>query len=203
MVFVSVAATNIGTFMEVENYLDAGNLASAPFLNNTITPTNNEEVNLQTVYDVYINTWAVDTFYFDSTQFAMLDSIAYQKPITGGDAVYKARVMLGLMIDDFVDMDDAERLMRKNDSTSLTDNRFKLYPNPNNGMMELDYSLQVGDKGIIMIYDLTGRFVSDYILPNGNGTLSIDESKVNDGIYFYHIFVNGKIVLRDKLVIIK
>lgn len=201
----SVSATNIGSFVEVENYLDAGNLASAPFVNDAIVPTNTEETNLQIVYDVYIHTWAVDTFDLDSTQTALLDSIAYQSPVTGGDAVLKARVMLGLIIDDFDDDGDTDgdRIRRNIQTSDTLINSFNLYPNPNDGTMELDYNLEENKSCSLEIYSITGQPISKFNLRQGQNTLKINETKLSNGIYFYCIFVNDRIVKRDKLVILK
>jgi hypothetical protein len=83
------------------------------------------------------------------------------------------------------------------------DNRFKLYPNPNNGMMELDYSLEENKTGKLEIYSITGQPISIFNLRQGKNTLQINEVELSNGIYFYCIFVNDNIVKRDKLVILK
>ena len=40
----------------------------------------------------------------------------------------------------------------------------QVYPNPNDGNMMLDYSLNSTDKGEIMIYDIAGRLIYKYEL---------------------------------------
>ncbi len=80
---------------------------------------------------------------------------------------------------------------------------FKLSPNPNSGQMQFKYSLSENEIGMMKIYDLLGKEISSYNLIQGNTTLSINEEKLNSGIYFYKVIVNDRIVKSDKLVIVK
>lgn len=84
-----------------------------------------------------------------------------------------------------------------------TNTVFKLYPNPNNGKMLLDYTLNANEKGEIQIYDISGKLVSRYELENTKNQLTIDSEKLTNGVYVYHIIVNKNIVKSDKLIIIK
>lgn len=79
---------------------------------------------------------------------------------------------------------------------------FDLYPNPNNGNMVLKYSLKSSDKAEMRIYDITGKLINKLLLNTSTNQMIINEDLLN-GIYFYQIIVNDKIVKSDKLVIIK
>jgi hypothetical protein len=81
--------------------------------------------------------------------------------------------------------------------------KIKLYPNPNNGNMQLDYSLNEGEAGILKIMDVTGKLVASYVLENSKTNIAISEAALQNGVYFYQIIVNGEVVNSDKLVIIK
>lgn len=89
------------------------------------------------------------------------------------------------------------------ENIAISNYQFQVYPNPNNGKMILDYSLNSNDKGEIVIYDVTGKLITSYSLDNKINQLIIDNEQLNNGVYFYHIEVNNKIVKSDKLVIIK
>lgn len=81
---------------------------------------------------------------------------------------------------------------------------FNIFPNPGNGNMQLDYSLNATDKGDITIYDIAGKLIYKYELDASANQIIISHNKgFNNGIYFYRIEVNGKIVISDKLIIIK
>ncbi|MGZ5548869.1 MAG: T9SS type A sorting domain-containing protein, partial [Nitrososphaeraceae archaeon] len=80
---------------------------------------------------------------------------------------------------------------------------FKLYPNPNNGSMKFDYQLSDDQNGTIVIYDVSGRKISQYVLEHSKTTMNITEDGLQNGIYFYEVIVNDKIVSTNKIVIIK
>ena len=79
----------------------------------------------------------------------------------------------------------------------------KLYPNPNNGEMQLSYQLADKDNGYITIYDLLGQKINTYKLINGATILNISEGQLIEGMYYYQVFVNGNKVYSDKIIIIK
>lgn len=79
----------------------------------------------------------------------------------------------------------------------------KLYPNPNNGSMSFAYNLAEGQKGVLTIYDATGRVIGNFMLEAGENVMQINEEGLNNGLYFYQYSVNGKTILSDKLIIIK
>ena len=78
-----------------------------------------------------------------------------------------------------------------------------LYPNPNNGRMLLNYSLKPNDKATLFIYDIAGKWISTYPLNSSVTQMSINDELLNNGIYFYQIRVNGRMIQSNKLVIIK
>jgi len=80
---------------------------------------------------------------------------------------------------------------------------FNLIPNPNNGTMQLNYSLDNNESGLLKLYDIVGKEISEYRLVQGNTTLNINEEKLNNGLYIYKVIVNDRIVKSDKLVIVK
>jgi len=79
----------------------------------------------------------------------------------------------------------------------------KIYPNPNNGSMQFDYSLDAGQKGSLQIFDLTGKMISQYELSESSKSLLISEESLSTGVYLYRYFINGEMKSSDKLVIIK
>ncbi|MGQ0829105.1 MAG: T9SS type A sorting domain-containing protein [Bacteroidota bacterium] len=81
--------------------------------------------------------------------------------------------------------------------------KIKLYPNPNDGNIFLEYELKNNKKGNFIIYDVTGRKVSNYILQEGKNTMQVNEEILQNGIYYYSVTVESDIVKSDKLIIIK
>lgn len=84
----------------------------------------------------------------------------------------------------------------------VTNINMLLFPNPNNGTMQINYDLQKNSKGIFTIYDILGKKEVEYELQSETKTLYIDEP-LKSGIYFYKIIVDDKIIATDKIVIIQ
>jgi hypothetical protein len=141
-------------------------------------------------------------FSFSSSDSATLNNIAIQQPLTGGDAVYSARVMLGLDLDD----GGASRIsVFKPTEQKRSDGNFfsKIYPNPNNGSMQLDYQINDSKKTELILLDIMGNVISKYTLNQKIGTLRMSENALKNGVYFYEIKIEGEIIQSDKIIIIK
>ena len=91
----------------------------------------------------------------------------------------------------------------ENGVSSIDTAKFIIYPNPNDGNMMLDYSLNAIDKGEIAIYDIAGKLIYKYDLDVSASQIIISHKGFNNGIYFYRITVNGNTVQSNKLIIIK
>lgn len=144
-----------------------------------------------------------------------LVSIAVQCPITGGQGVFDARVLLSFVNNSVVDFDDncpgqsGAKLAENNvpltphSITATNSRKIKLYPNPNDGNMILEYHLEEGEKGGLLLFDLTGRLWRKYDAVNANNTLIIKENELPNGIYFYELRINGNLVSKEKVIVIK
>ncbi|MCW3101835.1 MAG: type sorting protein [Bacteroidetes bacterium] len=79
-----------------------------------------------------------------------------------------------------------------------------IYPNPNDGTMNLIYSLDGASKGEIVLYDLTGKLIVKYNLQAGkNNQLLIQDKQLNNGVYFYKVIVDNEVKASDKIIIVK
>ncbi len=188
------------------------NSSEASVINNTISPRCTIENNQQTVNYIYLNklSYEADTtngigaiYNYDSTETITLQNIAYQNPITGGDAVYMARVMLFIDVDD--DGSGKMHTTHNNNNNQLVEKKpeFNLYPNPNNGNMTLEYLIEGKESGLITIYDVSGRLVKQQTLNPENQIAIITAEELSAGAYYYIITIAESKVKSDKLIIIK
>ncbi len=202
--FDSISNENLGKMMNVRYLASAdSNLAMATVLNNSVVPSNKYESNSQIVQSIYLDTWAINIYTFDSLQQTALYDIANQNPIDGGIGVYDARVMLGIDLNDTVASTDSGQRKAIHPSIISTNSKFKLYPNPNNGNMQLDYTLDQNQSAQMNIYNLMGKIVNYYELKPGHNIMQINEQSLENGVYFYHIYSNNNVIYSSKLVIIK
>lgn len=103
---------------------------------------------------------------------------------------------------------DAESEKKLNASvTSIANNalanRFKIYPNPNNGNMNIEYKIPEMEQGLFEVFDMTNKKIAGYILKGNENTITISNSDFANGVYYYQVISNGKIITKDKLIIIK
>jgi len=81
--------------------------------------------------------------------------------------------------------------------------KVKVYPNPSNGNMTLEYSLKDNESGMFNLYNITGTLISSHPLQKNSQQLFINNDELEAGIYLYDVSINNKKVKTDKIVIIK
>ena len=79
----------------------------------------------------------------------------------------------------------------------------KLYPNPSNGNMVLEYNIGEHQNGVLTIFDVTGKLIDSNSFNGSANNSTINASQLDAGIYFYEINIDGNKIKTDKLVIIK
>ncbi len=80
---------------------------------------------------------------------------------------------------------------------------FQNYPNPTNGMTTVKYELENGAQVSFEMIDVTGKKVLSSTEGNktaGVHTIDINTDKLNAGIYFYSIIVDGAIITKKMTI---
>ncbi len=75
------------------------------------------------------------------------------------------------------------------------------YPNPGNNLVAIDYSFPNTKNASIVIYNLLGTPVEKMDVSGKTGTLKVNTSTYNEGIYFYSLLINSKVISTRKLII--
>ncbi len=78
-----------------------------------------------------------------------------------------------------------------------------IYPNPANNTLMIGYNLSEFKKVTFEIYDVQGKCISLYNLNSDARKFDIDNLNLQNGIYFYIIKGDEKILMNKKLVVIK
>lgn len=201
---------NIGQFEKVNTYiLDTtfADTAAAYTTNNNIISTNTPEDNQKAVNAIYINQVAyeqdttlevLNEYEYSPGDSAILNDIAYQNPIHGGEAVVQARALLKLDIYDDMDFND-----KKLPSSEKGYPSFAVFPNPNDGNMIVNYTAKEGDELYFIIYDIAGKLVKKQKLNANANEANISALELKSGTYFYSIKKDDKDLKNGKIVIVK
>ncbi len=79
-----------------------------------------------------------------------------------------------------------------------------VYPNPISSTAFVKYDLKgISTAASIKIYNALGSFVKEIKIENQEGKALIDVTDLNQGVYFYTLFVNSKKVTTRKLIVSK
>ncbi len=196
----SISKTNIGKFYQIGKYINAQDYAGASDLNNSITDQNTIEYNRKTVFNIYLNKVVNNEFLGEEDSLALVD-IAYQSPLTGGDAVISARVILGID----PDVENENRMkstFTKPNPPIHTYSTIRVFPNPANDKLYIVFDNTNEGMATVEMFDLTGKLVYQTTI---NATIKLQTININDikkGIYSLRISTNNNIY-NQKIVIIK
>ena len=128
-----------------------------------------------------------------------MNKIALQSPILGGDAVYSARVMLGITPPSA----NAAKRMNQNATTAIN-SVGSIYPNPAKDIAYLDYFLTEGQTAYLYFYNTMGTPVKSFTLNSQSNRFEFSTKDFKTGLYFYRIVLsNNQLLESNKLIIIK
>ncbi len=118
----------------------------------------------------------------------------------GGDAVYTARVMLNI---DPMDIGVDYTKPPQNKPQIAKENPVRVFPNPATNQINIQFTDIINNDAVIEIYGSMGNQVLSECMLAGNYIKFVDVSKLNAGLYYYSILLNGNKVSSGKLTIIK
>lgn len=78
----------------------------------------------------------------------------------------------------------------------LNDAELQISPNPSNGIFNLQINNPIYNNISAVVYDVSGRAVQTYQVPQFNGSMNIDLSRLEKGTYILLIETNGERVAR-------
>jgi len=74
-------------------------------------------------------------------------------------------------------------------------------PNPFSNQATISYTLPNDAKANIAIFDMTGKFIREYNLPNQKGELVINSNDIGKGMFIYSLVSGGKIMETKKMIV--
>lgn len=203
-------ADNTGTAIDNVDALRMSNKADAEFDNTLITATVLIEENEKTVNEIYLATVGSDASEFAPEQIDLLRQIAWQCPMAGGNAVFRARALLALVegyryyndreICNFAGIAIRQAAENKgNVNTMLA----TVHPNPTSNAATLAYYLPDQAEGEFKLTTTAGQELFTVKLQGGKQAYKFSTANYVPGIYYYELSNNGNRVAYGKLVIIR
>jgi hypothetical protein len=182
-------------------YLDSMGVEAAAIYNAAIITENDADEARKKVDEIHLRSWAQGLAEFTTADSAYLCWLTTQVPDSLGSAVYSAQVMVNGCYEELI----TARMIhiQKKQSRSSIESKGRIYPNPNDGQMQAEYSLKENESGLLEIFDLSGNKLSSYRLNSGPNSFVINENKLQPGIYLYKVIINGAETEVRKLVIVK
>lgn len=125
----------------------------------------------------------LDTIYTDTTDYLMSIDIQLAEAYFGsrilgpGNVTYK---------------DCSGGMAPEMPVNNLADFALKLYPNPTNGLVNLQYTLPDKAKGKILLFSIDGKQVGTFDLDKGTNPTVLDISYLPNGLYLYKMTINDK-----------
>jgi hypothetical protein len=176
--------------------------------NNAIAVTDIWEQNEKTVNHIFLNTVAKGIS-FNNTQSNLLQAIADQCPYGGGTAVFRARALLEIEVDDEAACSQAasqaagqalEMTPADNQSAAAG---IKMYPNPAKDLVTVRMDEALKNDAELSVYNLYGRLAGRHYLSEGADMHSFTTEGLPPGIYLVRIQEYNKVIFSAKLVIVK
>jgi len=214
--FNSNTNTGLGQFAGVDSLIINLQHAQASALNATASTGTPLEQNHQQINTQLLNKLLNANYNYSASDMSTLYGIAGKCPLSDGNAVYQARALLCYIEDRVIEFTDScdggdtkgARIGHSDDNGNtyveeMADN-FILYPNPNNGTMQLLYSLNQAKTATLTVYDITGKQVYAKDLDTSTSLVDVSINNLSQGVYYYKIIdTNSKVLKSDKLIIIK
>ena len=81
---------------------------------------------------------------------------------------------------------------------------FGLFPNPAEEATQLKFNKNMNfNSQVVEVYNITGKKMSSVTIAKGVETLDINTEKLNSGVYFVNVLIDGTMVSTKKLVLKK
>lgn len=214
IVYDSLLTTNINAFYNVNEMLNDSlwfvNRLMVEVSNYNIIPQNLIEDNHKKINELYLT---ITDSLFDSLsnlKYNQLIDIATQCPLSGGDAVYRARAILAMLQDttslifnnctEFSNIENKSILSYNN--LQNNDIKVSLYPNPANNAINLIFDKPANECNF-ELYNFLGKKVLNVDLKDSKIKYTINIEKLLQGIYIYKIKSFKNEIVTGKVIIIK
>ena len=196
----NMLSSDAAHYMNAIAAMDTNDLATAQSELNMIADTNRINNNHIVVGNIYLNTWAQGNYELTKDQSGILYDMAYLDPNTNGDAVYTARVILGIDVINKVDNNQPKPINHQDNVINSAS--IKVYPNPANDRLYIALDGAIDGTANVEFYDLSGKLIYNTTINAIEKLQTLNINSIKAGVYNLRITTTTKIN-NQKLVIIK
>ncbi len=82
-------------------------------------------------------------------------------------------------------------------------NSFNMFPNPNNGIVNISYNIETSEKAEVEICDIAGRKLFSKVLRNDQHFVVIDNNDLTNGVYLCRFVMNDRTLRTERFVVVK
>jgi hypothetical protein len=199
-------------------------LQEAKIANNDIPTTALFVTNTKTINEIYLQSLEFGLDSLTELQWQIIENIANSCPYIAGDAVYKAREIIGIKKPS-VNYNDlqicnnqgfyrttkasglAQRLQQVNKDYTANTEKIKsekvfVYPNPASGAININYKFSNAEKATLNIYNILGMLIKQVTINNSKKLNNIDVTDLQSGLYTYKFMptlsnsASGKLIIK-------
>ena len=195
------------------NTIQAQQATEATFIkidNDAILVTAVYEQNEKTVNDILLGMFLYGNTVPSISEADVLQPIADQCPLVGGDAVFTARSLLTLTgdvtnYDDEVNCAGVGGRSRSAGEKTETVNTFKLFPNPAKDLVTLEWTgdFKSSAEGQLLMFDQRGKQILNREIDLTSQSVSLETSGFSPGLYLFEVRQDGRTLFSEKLVLVK
>jgi hypothetical protein len=190
--------TNIGAITHFAEYIQQNNPTQALNLLKEFVPQNTIEQNWLVVSQIFADLYlshATNTL--SEKQTEALLHIAEQRPTEAGhDAVFAARAMLGIDLNDsYGEVNNAKNKQKQQ--------ILRVYPNPANDVFYIQLSQNEQIKATVFLYDNLGMVVDVQTLSLIDNKWTVDTKSLANGFYSFKLLTNEEVIGMGKIIIAK
>ena len=194
---VQVGIRSLGAMTALHRAATAASLLT---LNGLLADSAIYAVNEKSVNQIFLQTLALGNTDLTETQITVLEGIAEGCPLSDGEAVLRARTMLEVLQGAPVQYDDAAICAGAERANPLPTAQYvRVYPNPANNMVTVEYKGMDGISHQFMLFNALGQLVRSVTLPQGQSSLQLPLGNLSEGIYWYAIpgapDASGKLII--------
>lgn len=208
----SLTNTNHKLFNDVSFYLNEKNFDESKTILENIVAGNSFEEKFKAVLMIIVEA-EMKPEEINNEQLFLLDSIAEEKPIYSGEAVYVARAFLRkYSIDEYEEGENIRfRNLRGQENSAQNTNigfndlaeEIIIYPNPTKDLIQFKLLTQFDSKLTCKLFDLYGRLLTLYVLPVGALNGKIDCRNLESGTYLINVYSGNELIKHEAIIVTK